>query len=58
MDPANRWWVTARATDGLIEALELPEAHFAMGVQWHPENLQQLPGHQNLFKALIASARV
>jgi len=50
--------MTARATDGLIEALELPEAHFAMGVQWHPENLQQLPGHQNLFKALIASARV
>jgi putative glutamine amidotransferase len=57
-DPADGWWVTARATDGLIEALELPEARFAMGVQWHPENLQQLAGHQNLFKALIASARV
>jgi len=25
------------STDGLIEAIELPEAEFVLGVQWHPE---------------------
>ncbi len=29
--------VTARAADGLPEAVELPEARFVVGVQWHPE---------------------
>ncbi len=29
--------VTARASDGLPEAVELPEARFVVGVQWHPE---------------------
>jgi putative glutamine amidotransferase len=32
--------VTARATaDGLPEALEWPALHFALGVQWHPEEM-------------------
>jgi len=30
--------VTSLAPDGVIEALELPEAPFCVGVQWHPEN--------------------
>ncbi|MGE5257101.1 MAG: gamma-glutamyl-gamma-aminobutyrate hydrolase family protein [Hyphomicrobiales bacterium] len=29
--------VSARAKDGVIEALELPGTRFVMGVQWHPE---------------------
>jgi putative glutamine amidotransferase len=29
--------VGARSDDGLIEAIYLPQAHFALGVQWHPE---------------------
>jgi putative glutamine amidotransferase len=29
--------VTGRAEDGIIEAVEQPEATFALGVQWHPE---------------------
>jgi putative glutamine amidotransferase len=29
--------VASRAPDGLIEALEVPGARFALGVQWHPE---------------------
>jgi putative glutamine amidotransferase len=29
--------VTARAEDGVIEAVELARARFALGVQWHPE---------------------
>ena len=27
----------ASAMDGLPEAIELPEARFVLGVQWHPE---------------------
>lgn len=29
--------VTARAADGVIEAIELKDHPFAMGIQWHPE---------------------
>ena len=29
--------VTARADDGVVEAVELPSARFVLGVQWHPE---------------------
>ena len=31
--------VAATAPDGLIEAVEVAEHPFALGVQWHPENL-------------------
>jgi gamma-glutamyl-gamma-aminobutyrate hydrolase PuuD len=45
--------VTARAADGVIEAVELPGASFVLGVQWHPEE-----GHdQRPFAALVAAAR-
>jgi len=33
--------VTARADDGVIEALEKSNARFLLAVQWHPENLYE-----------------
>ncbi|MFE9423936.1 gamma-glutamyl-gamma-aminobutyrate hydrolase family protein [Kitasatospora sp. NPDC006697] len=45
--------VTARAEDGTVEALELPGAAFALGVQWHPE---ADPGDGRLFRALVEAA--
>ncbi|MGI6230925.1 MAG: gamma-glutamyl-gamma-aminobutyrate hydrolase family protein [Tractidigestivibacter sp.] len=30
--------VSARSTDGVIEAIELPACKFCLGVQWHPEH--------------------
>jgi putative glutamine amidotransferase len=30
--------VTARAGDGVVEALEMPSRTFVLGVQWHPES--------------------
>jgi len=36
-DIPNGITVTARAPDGIIEAIELPDRRFAIGVQWHPE---------------------
>jgi putative glutamine amidotransferase len=29
--------VSGRAEDGIVEAVELPDRRFALGVQWHPE---------------------
>jgi putative glutamine amidotransferase len=46
--------VTARATDGLIEAVELPGRRKPFfGVQWHPENLQKMSPHKALFEEFI-----
>jgi putative glutamine amidotransferase len=48
--------VAARASDGVIEALELEDAGFALGVQWHPEKMPA--GHRDrLFGAFVAACR-
>jgi putative glutamine amidotransferase len=43
----------ARAEDGTVEALELPEQRFALGVLWHPEEGED----GALFDALVEEAR-
>lgn len=49
--------VSATAPDGLIEAVEVPGHPYALGVQWHPENLiQDNPEMLALFKGLVAAA--
>ena len=45
--------VTARSSDGVIEAMESTECKSMMGVQWHPEYLDR---HHGLFNALAAAA--
>lgn len=41
----------AYAPDGLIEGIELPDAHFFVGVQWHPEELVEFyPQMRALFQ--------
>ena len=47
----------AFAPDGVIEAVELPGHRFALGVQWHPEWLPEMPEMRGLFGAFVASAR-
>ncbi|HTP28431.1 MAG TPA: gamma-glutamyl-gamma-aminobutyrate hydrolase family protein [Anaeromyxobacteraceae bacterium] len=50
--------VCARASDGVIEGIELPEHPFAVGVQWHPERLvEREPRHQGLWRGLIEAAQ-
>jgi putative glutamine amidotransferase len=44
--------VAARADDGTVEALELPEQRFAVGVLWHPEAGEDA----SLFEALVEEA--
>jgi gamma-glutamyl-gamma-aminobutyrate hydrolase PuuD len=45
--------VTARAPDGVVEAIELPGPRFVVGVQWHPEERGGAP----LFDALVDASR-
>lgn len=33
--------LSAWAADGVVEAIELPDAPFVLGVQWHPEKMTQ-----------------
>ena len=48
--------VTGRASDGLVEAVELPDHPFGVGVQWHPEWLTDQEPTQNLFRKFVEAA--
>jgi putative glutamine amidotransferase len=56
--PGRGLVVAARAPDGVIEAVELPDHPFAIGVQWHPEYLTDAAPHLNLFRGLVNEARL
>ena len=49
--------VSARAADGVVEAIEKPDATFCIGVQWHPENFWQSGEFAPLFQAFVQAAR-
>ena len=50
---------SAIASDGVVEAIELPGHPFALGVQWHPEVLYHSDhGMKKLFLALLKKASV
>lgn len=54
---ANGLVVTATAADGLVEAVEIPDHPFALGVQWHPENLiHDDPAMLGLFRGLVEAS--
>ena len=44
------------APDGVLEAWELPGHAFALGVQWHPEQMPDDDRQQGLFRALVHAA--
>ena len=57
-DLAPSFKVVARATDGLIEAIESHDHPFALGVQWHPEELvEDAPPMRRLFEEFVSAAR-
>lgn len=54
----NRVNVAATAPDGIIEAIELPEYRFALGVQWHPEFFAEEDSpDQRIFKGFIQACQ-
>lgn len=57
-DPAPSFRVTARARDGVIEAIEDEDRPFAVGVQWHPELLYPKDAAARaLFRAFLKAAQ-
>ncbi len=52
--PGDRFRVTAKAPDGVIEAIESTEFKSIMGVQWHPENLGR--DGLKIFRWLVSQA--
>jgi len=52
----RRLVASARAPDGLIEAIEDPGRAFVVGVQWHPEDLTDDARHRRLFEAFVEAA--
>jgi putative glutamine amidotransferase len=48
---------TATAEDGVVEAIEAPDASFCIGVQWHPENFWRTGEFDALFSSFVAAAR-
>ena len=53
VDSAGSLTVTGWAEDGTIEVCEDPKAEFAVGVQWHPEMLEDT----RIFDAFIKACR-
>lgn len=46
--------LAALSEDGIVEAIEKPDARFCLGVQWHPEWLSDAdPAMQSLFDAFV-----
>jgi putative glutamine amidotransferase len=55
---APRLEIAARADDGIVEGVEMPDRRFILGVQWHPETLvDEHPPMKKLFEALVEAAR-
>jgi putative glutamine amidotransferase len=53
-DIAPGFEVTAWSEDGIIEAIEYSKTSFAVGVQWHPEDLWKRDALQReLFKGFV-----
>ena len=54
---APRLEVTASAPDGIVEAVEVRENSWCLGVQWHPEvSAERDPTQQRLFDGLVSAA--
>lgn len=48
--------IAAQEDNGIVQAIEVDDARFAIGVQWHPEYIPQHRRQQALFEALVACA--
>lgn len=49
--------VMAKAPDGIVEAFSLENQDFAVGIQWHPEQLTEIPEQLKIYQALIEAAQ-
>ncbi len=56
-EPAKELLPSAVSDDGIVECLELPGKSFVVGVQWHPERMQDDPHAEKLFRAFIGACK-
>lgn len=50
--------VSARAEDGIVEAIEDPNRKFMLGVQWHPEHMwQSYDSARRIWSAFVSACR-
>src|SRR5579864_4497182 len=58
LDPGRGLRITARAPDGVVEAVEWTgDSNWIVGVQWHPERMPDDALAQALFRHLLSAAR-
>jgi len=58
LEPGRGLRITARAPDGVVEAVEWTEdSNWVVGVQWHPERMPEHTLAKALFKELVSAAR-
>jgi len=53
---AKGFEITATSPDGVVEAMEKPDARFCVAVQWHPENFWRTGEFRELFEGLVQAA--
>jgi putative glutamine amidotransferase len=56
-EPGPDLRAVARAPDGLIEAIELPDHRFFYGVQWHPELLGTSDPTFGMFRSFVEASQ-
>jgi putative glutamine amidotransferase len=56
-DVAPGFRASATAPDGVIEAIEDPNARFCLGVQWHPENFFRTGEFRALFEGFLEASQ-
>ncbi len=55
-DPAPGFLITSQAADGIIESIENTGYEFAVGVQWHPEDMWEKDRlYLNIFRMFVES---
>ena len=53
---ADGFTISATAPDGVVEAIERPDARFCIAVQWHPENFWRTGEFRSLFEEFVKAA--
>ena len=52
---SDKFWITAKTSDGVIEAIENKDGNWMFGVQWHPEALTEAgrKDQEQLFRKFV-----
>ena len=54
--PSDKYVVTSLSDDNIVESIEYKDKKFIVGVQWHPENLDDEPSHK-IFNSFIDACK-